>query len=185
MINQGVKHMNKLLKASMILGTAVVIAACGESVKKIEPTNQLFSMNISSEYQDIMDKKEVVAGTRLEGTPADKITLLQAKNGDITKDLLYAVSLELPEGVVITLKEFEEVMNEQMDAINEIVDFKVSPVKGSDTQITYIAETTDNGQPYFEHCKIAVEKTITTICIGTTKDQKGAQLAIDSIVFES
>ena len=175
--------MNKLFKASMILSAAAIIAACGESVKKVEPTNQLFSMDISSEYQDVMDKRDVITATRLEGTPVENITLLQAKKGDISQDLLYAVSLDLPEGVTITLKEFEEVMNEQMDAINEILDFKVSPVKGSDTQITYIAETTDNGQPYFEHCKIAVEQTITTICIGTTKDQKGAQAAIDSIVF--
>lgn len=175
--------MNKLFKASMILGALTVITACGESVKTVTPSNQLFSINISSDYQDIMDKREVVTATRLEGTPAENITLLQAKNGDISKDLLYAVSLDLPEGVVISLKEFEEVMNEQMEAINEIRDFKVSPVEGSDTQITYIAETTDNGQPYFEHCKIAVEKTITTICIGTTQDQKGAQAAIESIQF--
>lgn len=175
--------MNKLLKASMILGSAVIIAACGDSLKKVEPTNQLFSMDISSEYQDIMDKRDVVTATRLEGTPVEHITLLQAKNGDIGKDLLYAVSLDLPEGVAISLKEFEEVMNEQMDAINEIIDFKVSPVKGSDTQITYVAETRDNGQPYFEHCRIAVEKTITTICIGTTSDQKNAQSAIDSVIF--
>lgn len=167
----------------MILGAAAVIAACGESIKKIEPTNQLFSMDISSEFQDVMDKRDVITATRLEGTPVENITLLQAKNGDISKDLLYAVSLDLPEGITITLKEFEEVMNEQMEAINEIIDFKVSPVKGSDTQITYIAETVDNGQPYYEHCKIAVEKTITTICIGTTKDQKGAQTAIDSVTF--
>ncbi|UNM97094.1 hypothetical protein MMG00_04395 [Ignatzschineria rhizosphaerae] len=175
--------MHKFFKASIILGAAVIIAACGESVKKVEPTNQLFSMDINSDYQDVMDKRDVITASRLEGTPVESITLLQAENGDISKDLLYAVSLDLPEGIVITLKEFEEVMNEQMEAINEIVDFKVSPVKGSDTQITYIAETKDNGQPYFEHCKIAVEQTITTICIGTTKDQKAAQAAIDSIVF--
>lgn len=175
--------MKKLLKASILLGTAVIIAACGDSLKKVEPTNQLFSMDISAEYQDIMDKREVVTATRLEGTPAEHITLLQAKKGDIDADLLYAVSLDLPEGITISLKEFEEVMNEQMDAINEIIDFKVSPVKGSDTQITYVAETVDKGQPYFEHCRIAVEKTITTICIATTKDQKAAQSAIDSIIF--
>ncbi len=175
--------MNKLLKASMILGSAIIIAACGDSVKEVKPTNQLFSMNIDSDYQDVMDKRDVITATRLEGTPVEHITLLQAKNGDITQDLLYAVSLELPEGVVISLKEFEEVMNEQMDAINEIVDFKVSPVQGSDTQITYIAETRDNGEPYFEHCRIAVEKTITTICIGTTEDQEAAQKAIDSVAF--
>lgn len=175
--------MNKLLKASIILGTASIIAACGDSLQKVEPTNQLFSMDISSHYQDVMDKRDVVTATRLEGTPAEHVTLLQAKNGDITKDLLYAVSLELPEGVTISLKEFEEVMNEQMDAINEIIDFKVSPVQGSDTQITYVAETRDNGQPYFEHCRIAVEKTITTICIGTTQDQQEAKNAIDSVIF--
>ena len=175
--------MNKFFKASMILGAAVVITACGDSVKKIEPTNQLFSMDISADYQDVMDKRDIITATRLEGTPVESITLLQAQKGDISKDLLYAVSLDLPEGVIITLKEFEEVMNEQMESINEIVDFKVSPVKGSDTQITYIAETTDNGQPYFEHCKIAVEQTITTICIGTTKNQEAAQAAIDSVVF--
>lgn len=176
--------MNKLFKASMILSAAAIIAACGESVKKVEPTNQLFSMDISSEYQDVMDKRDVITATRLEGTPVENITLLQAKKGDISQDLLYAVSLDLPEGVTITLKEFEEVMNEQMDAINEIVDFKVMPVKESDTQINYIAETRLNNVPYYEYCRIAVEEQITTICLGTTNDTKGAEAAINSIQFK-
>ncbi len=60
--------MNKLLKASIILGAASIIAACGDSLQKVEPTNQLFSMDISSHYQDVMDKRDVVTATRLEGT---------------------------------------------------------------------------------------------------------------------
>ena len=175
--------MNKFFKASMVLGTVAILTACGDSVKTLEPNDHLFKITVSSEYEDVTAKQDAIIAGRLEGTPVENITLLQAKKGDITNDLLYAVTLDLPEGVVITLKEFEEVMNEQMEAINEIVDFKVSPVAGSQTQITYVAETTDNGTPYFEHCKISVESNITTICIGTTKDQKGAQKAIESIEF--
>ena len=177
--------MNKFFKASIVLGAAVFLTACGDSVKILEPQDNLFKITVSSAYEDVMDKRDAIIAGRLEGTPAENITLLQAKKGDITNDLLYAVTLKLPEGVVITLKEFEEVMNEQMEAINEIVDFKVSPVAGSNTQITYVAETKDQGKPYFEHCKISVDNSITTICIGTSNDQKAAKEAIEGIEFLS
>ena len=176
--------MNKLLKATIALGAMMILAACGDSLKSLSPEDQLFTMKVSEQFQDVMDKKDAIVAVRLEGAPAENITLLQAKEGDIEKDILYAVTIDLPEGVVITLSEFEEVMNEQMNAINEIVDFKVMPVKESDTQINYIAETRLNNVPYYEYCRIAVEEQITTICLGTTNDTKGAEAAINSIQFK-
>lgn len=175
--------MNRLIKAFSLVSILLFLAACGESIKTIEPADGLFKISVSDQYQDIMDKKDAVVAVRLEGAPADNITLLQAKDGDIEKDIIYAVTIELPEGVEISLPDFEQVMNEQMNSIKEIVDFKVSPVKGHENQINYVAETNLNNSAYYEYCRIAVDKSITTICIGTIKDPKGAKSAIDSIEF--
>ena len=176
--------MKHFFKRSLIVSSILVLAACGESEKSIEATNQLFTINVNSDYQDVMDKRDFIASDRLEGTPVENIILLQAKKGDLESDLLYAVNLDLPEGVTISLDEFKEVMNTQMEQIPDIMNFKVSPVANSDTQITYVAETIDQDKPYFEYCRIAVESSITTICIGTNKDHEGAKKAIDSVQFQ-
>ncbi|MHC5225410.1 lipoprotein [Ignatzschineria sp. LJL83] len=175
--------MKHFLKRSLIISTIFILAACGQSEQTIQATNQLFTINVSSDYQDVMAQRDFIASDRLEGTPVENIILLQAKQGNLEGDLLYAVSLDLPEGVTISLDQFKEVMNTQMDLIPDVLDFKVSPVADSDTQITYVAETVDQDKPYFEYCRIAVESSITTICIGTRNDHEGAQKAIDSVQF--
>lgn len=177
--------MKCFFKRSLIVSSILVLAACGQSEKSIEATNQLFTINVDSDYQDVMDKRDFIVSDRLAGTPVNNIVLLQAKKGNLEDDLLYAVNLELPQGVTISLDEFKEVMNAQMDQIPDITSFKVSPVTESDTQITYIAETIDQDKPYFEYCRIAVESSITTICIGTHKDHEGAQKAINSVQFQN
>ncbi len=175
--------MHKLLKASVAIATILILAACGESTKTVQSKDGLFEIIISEQYQDVMDKRDAAVAVRLESAPAENITLLQAKEGDITNDLLYAVTIEIPEDVQVTLPDFEKMMYEQMNQIKEIVDFKVKSIEGSNTELLYTAQTNVSESPYYEFCRVSVENQITTICIGTRQDPKGAEKAIESIHF--
>lgn len=174
--------MNNLIKAPLILLAILLLAGCGEALKTIESSDHLLSITISDKYQDAMDKRNELTAVRLKGTPIENITILETKGGRLDGDIVYAVTLNLPEGVEVSLKEYEEVMEEQMKGITEIVDFKVTPVKDTDNQLDYIAKT-NLAVPYYEYCRIAVGSSITSICIGTTNDQDGAKKALKSIQF--
>lgn len=174
--------MNKAIKASLLLISALILTACGDSLKTVQSSDGLLSMAISDKYQDAIDKSEELTAVRLKGTPIENITLLETKNGRLDGDIVYVVTLNLPEGVEVSLQQYEAVMEAQMQDITEIVDFKVTPVKGTDNQLDYIAKTS-LAVPYYEYCRIAVGTQITSICIGTTTDQEGAKKALESIQF--
>lgn len=174
--------MKKAIKASLLLVSTLILAACGDSLKTVQSSDGLISIAISDQYQNALDKSEELTAVRLKGAPIENITLLETKNGRLDGDIVYVVTLNLPEGVEVSLKEYEEVMEAQMKGITEIVDFKVTPVKGSENQLDYVAKT-NLAVPYYEYCRIAVGTQITSICIGTTHDQEGAKKALASIQF--
>lgn len=174
--------MNNLIKAPLMLLTMLILAGCGEALKTVQSSDDLLSITISDKYQNAMDQRNELTAVRLKGTPVENITILETKEGRLDGDIVYAVTLNLPEGVEVSLQEYEQVMEEQMKGITEIVDFKVTPVKDTNNQLDYVAKT-NLAVPYYEYCRIAVGTSITSVCIGTTNDQDGAKNALKSIQF--
>lgn len=178
--------MKRILQVTLTtLAAMLILASCGDSVKTITAQGDYFTIELSTDYRDVSNMKDFVIAERLPGTNPENILLLEARKGNIADDLLYAVRLELPQDVVITKDEYQDVMNEQMASIAEIKNFKALPVKDEAHEISYVAETSArDGRPYYEYCLIALDKAITSVCIGTSRDPKAAEKAIKSIQFQ-
>lgn len=177
--------MKKILPITITaLSAMFILASCGESVKTVSPTEGYFTIELNTDYQDVTGMKDFVIAERLPGTDPNNLILLQARKGNIADDLLYSVRLQLPEGIVVTKDEYEDVMNEQMENIPEIKSFKALPVKNEASEVAYAAETTTlDGRPYYEYCLISLEDAITSVCLGTSRDPKAAEKAINSVQF--
>lgn len=175
--------MKNHLKVSLVAGAALVLTACFGSDQTVQSTDDRFEITINKNYKNVLEQKKEIIANRLPGTPEEHLTLLQLSGDKDTGDLAYAVSLPLPEGVEISVDDFITVMKEQMDEMPQIKDFSVEAIPNSENQINYTAETNIEEQSYYEHCRIAIDNTITTICIGTGKDLDAATNAINTIKF--
>ncbi len=176
--------MKKLLKFSLVAGAAIILAACLGAEQTVQSTDKQFELTLDKKFTNVLDQKKDIIANRLPGTPEEHLTLLQLAGDRDSGDLAYAVSLPLPESVEITLDDFISVMNEQMDELPQIKDFKVEPVSAElNNQINYRAESKIEDQSYYEFCRIAIDKTITTICVGTGNNLDEAQKIINSIKF--
>ncbi len=176
--------MKKVLSIISLVSALFILTSCGDSLKTISPEGDYFTIEVDSNYQNVMMMKDFIIAERLPGTDPDNYILLQARKGNIADDLLYSMRSQLPDEASITKEIYENVLNEQIKNVPEVIDFQTLSVTDEENEIAYVIETTTaDHRPYYEYCIISLKSGIITVCIGTSRDPKAAEKAISSVEF--